>query len=388
MVPGLVRGPMSQALGWPSLPAGLGAAAGALLQREDASAAFLACIEDGRSSSPLSPPRDRRAPGPRLAAEGAGRGCGAHPLLIIGVANLAAARGDAHALPTVAVELETRLRASGRASSASRRHSRSRSRSLSTPPTSNAREALRSVETVIVDEIHALVPTKRGAHLALSLERLEHLRRAEAAAHRPLGHGSGRWTRSARFLGGATVPLVPTENEKRIRGRALAHLLDGTLAPSRLRASRRAHRGARGAKTLRACSASGFPPPLHAEEAGPGRLASTRRRRGVPIAVSETAGEELRYRVRRSVARAKVAAVTIVDAGTRRTLELRIEVPVEDMARIGEPIEIPSGPPRRARSEARSGPPSTHASWTWCASTARRSSSSTAGGLPSGSRRH
>src|SRR5208282_5527831 len=41
--------------------------------------------------------------------------------------------------------------------------------------TSNARQLLRSVETVIVDEIHALVPTKRGAHLALSLERLEHL---------------------------------------------------------------------------------------------------------------------------------------------------------------------------------------------------------------------
>src|SRR2546425_2437079 len=39
--------------------------------------------------------------------------------------------------------------------------------------TSNARDALRSVDTVIVDEIHALVPTKRGAHMALSLERLE-----------------------------------------------------------------------------------------------------------------------------------------------------------------------------------------------------------------------
>src|SRR5205823_9002165 len=38
--------------------------------------------------------------------------------------------------------------------------------------TSNAREALRSVDTVIIDEIHALVPTKRGAHLMLSLERL------------------------------------------------------------------------------------------------------------------------------------------------------------------------------------------------------------------------
>src|SRR5690349_18813114 len=41
--------------------------------------------------------------------------------------------------------------------------------------TSNAREALRSIDTVIVDEIHAVVPTKRGAHLALSLERLEAL---------------------------------------------------------------------------------------------------------------------------------------------------------------------------------------------------------------------
>src|SRR6186997_3487297 len=42
--------------------------------------------------------------------------------------------------------------------------------------TSNARERLTSVDTVIVDEIHALVPSKRGAHLALSLERLEALR--------------------------------------------------------------------------------------------------------------------------------------------------------------------------------------------------------------------
>src|SRR5215204_3223655 len=38
--------------------------------------------------------------------------------------------------------------------------------------TSQARESLRGVEAVIVDEIHSLVPTKRGAHLALTLERL------------------------------------------------------------------------------------------------------------------------------------------------------------------------------------------------------------------------
>jgi ATP-dependent Lhr-like helicase len=50
--------------------------------------------------------------------------------------------------------------------------------------TSAARENLRSVETVIVDEIHSLVATKRGAHLFLSLERLERLR-AEAGARVP-----------------------------------------------------------------------------------------------------------------------------------------------------------------------------------------------------------
>ena len=67
--------------------------------------------------------------------------------------------------------------------------------------TSNAREMLRSVEAVIVDEIHALVPTKRGSHLALSLERLEQLagRRLQriglSATQRPLEE-------VARFLGG------------------------------------------------------------------------------------------------------------------------------------------------------------------------------------------
>ncbi|WP_269856646.1 ATP-dependent helicase [Streptomyces sp. RPT161] len=41
--------------------------------------------------------------------------------------------------------------------------------------TSSARDALRGVETVILDEVHAVAGTKRGAHLALSLERLDEL---------------------------------------------------------------------------------------------------------------------------------------------------------------------------------------------------------------------
>ena len=47
-----------------------------------------------------------------------------------------------------------------------------------------SREILKSVETVIVDEIHAVADDKRGAHLALSLERLEAL-----ADHPPLRIG-------------------------------------------------------------------------------------------------------------------------------------------------------------------------------------------------------
>ncbi|RDI25682.1 Lhr family ATP dependent helicase [Rhodococcus sp. AG1013] len=41
--------------------------------------------------------------------------------------------------------------------------------------TSSARETLAAVDTVIVDEVHAVAGTKRGAHLALSLERLDQL---------------------------------------------------------------------------------------------------------------------------------------------------------------------------------------------------------------------
>lgn len=41
--------------------------------------------------------------------------------------------------------------------------------------TSATREALAGIETVILDEVHAVAGTKRGAHLALSLERLDEL---------------------------------------------------------------------------------------------------------------------------------------------------------------------------------------------------------------------
>jgi ATP-dependent Lhr-like helicase len=122
--------------------------------------------------------------------------------------------------------------------------------------TSNAGETLRSVETVIVDEIHALVPTKRGAHLMLTLERLEALcgRRLQriglSATQRPLEE-------VARFLGGA--------------------------------------------------EAGGQGPKAEGQE-------------------DDEAG--VRFR-----------PVTIVNAGARKVLKLKVEVPVEDMGRLSE-IEV------------------------------------------------
>jgi len=80
--------------------------------------------------------------------------------------------------------------------------------------TSQAREALRGVETVIVDEVHAVAGTKRGAHLALSLERLDALlpkpaqRIGLSATVRPLDE-------VARFLGGsAPVDIVAPPSAK------------------------------------------------------------------------------------------------------------------------------------------------------------------------------
>uniref|UniRef100_UPI001040FCEF DEAD/DEAH box helicase n=1 Tax=Candidatus Protofrankia californiensis TaxID=1839754 RepID=UPI001040FCEF len=84
--------------------------------------------------------------------------------------------------------------------------------------TSRAREALRGVETVIVDEVHAVAGTKRGAHLALSLERLDAL--LDRPAQRVGLSATVRPTEEvARFLGGArevTVVHPPTGKTLRI----------------------------------------------------------------------------------------------------------------------------------------------------------------------------
>ena len=153
--------------------------------------------------------------------------------------------------------------------------------------TSEGGEALRSVETVIVDEIHALVPSKRGAHLALSLERLEALtgrklqRIGLSATQRPLEE-------VARFLGGADAASSKNVVKEVV-------------------------------ETPQAVEAEAEVSSVLMEVAG---------------------GDDATYEVNAPLYR----PVTVINAGTRKLLELKVEVPVEDMARLGEIQEQPSGP--------------------------------------------
>ncbi len=155
--------------------------------------------------------------------------------------------------------------------------------------TSQVSEALRTVDTVIIDEIHALVPTKRGAHLALTLERLEALTRRRlqriglSATQRPLEE-------VARFLGGVEIG-------EPIAARVEAH-------QPHVQAS------------------SDLMPALTATESWSSDAVDT---------------AVLRYR-----------PVTIINASAPKQLKLRIEVPVEDMAHLGQQEELPSGPASQA----------------------------------------
>jgi ATP-dependent helicase Lhr and Lhr-like helicase len=92
--------------------------------------------------------------------------------------------------------------------------------------TSRARELLRSVETLIVDEVHAVAGTKRGAHLALSMERLDRLagnpiqRIGLSATQRPLEE-------IGRFVsGGREIELVDAGRAKELDLRVVVPLDD------------------------------------------------------------------------------------------------------------------------------------------------------------------
>ena len=191
--------------------------------------------------------------------------------------------------------------------------------------TSRAADALRTVETVIVDEIHALVPTKRGAHLSLSLERLQALtsrpiqRIGLSATQRPLEE-------VARFLGGVEVQVSGIRGQGSEEAESASQQVGepasrqvGDTVDRQVSESARREATADPSTPFAAAPVAQDDSAALCEIAGPGAL---------------------RYR-----------AVTIVNASAPKQLKLRIEVPVEDMARLGEMEEIPTGPasqiPRR-----------------------------------------
>ena len=205
--------------------------------------------------------------------------------------------------------------------------------------TSEAGEALRSVETVIVDEIHALVPSKRGAHMALSLERLEAMVNQEGRRLQRIGLSATQrpLEEVARFLGGAEGAGDAAGG---VRGGS-----DPTLSGDV--AAREDGAPGRG-------GAPGGVVQVMLAELGPGDApleeGTTAEDEGaVDAALMAVAGGG-----EQTVAEAEAMAdaahgvryrpVTVVNAGARKVLDLRVEVPVEDMARLGEIQDLPSGP--------------------------------------------
>src|SRR5438128_4479576 len=92
--------------------------------------------------------------------------------------------------------------------------------------TSRAREMLKSVETLILDEVHAVAGTKRGAHLAISVERLDRLteepvqRIGLSATQRPMEE-------IGRFVsGGRAIELVDAGRAKELDLRVVVPLED------------------------------------------------------------------------------------------------------------------------------------------------------------------
>ena len=102
--------------------------------------------------------------------------------------------------------------------------------------TSRAGETLRDVHTVIIDEVHAVAATKRGAHLAVSLERLDSLRASHGTERAAQRIGLSATVRPidevARFLGGsAPVEIVAPPASKTFELSVVVPMDDMTNPP-------------------------------------------------------------------------------------------------------------------------------------------------------------
>jgi ATP-dependent Lhr-like helicase len=273
-----------QQLGWPAIARGESTLILAPTGSGKTLAAFLWCL-NRLMFEPAPPPKERCrvlyiSPLKALAVD-VERNLRA-PL--VGITNVAQAQGVAVTLPAIAI------RTGDTPPQERAKFLREAADILITTPeslflmlTSQARERLRTVDTVIIDEIHALVPGKRGAHLALSLERLEELRSGPPLQRIGLSATQRPLEEVAHFLGGVEARPIP-------------------------------------------------------------RVKATKRPKKKDAVAVEDVEAELHDEFTTDQKPAAFRPVTIINAAEKKRLKLRIEVPVEDMARATPATHLPSGP--------------------------------------------
>ena len=201
-----------QRLGWPSIAANQHTLILAPTGSGKTLAAFLACLDQLWRQPPESPGVRVLYISPLKALNN-----DIHRNLQVPLEGVAeTARQLGHPLP----EIRTAVRTGDTPTAERQRLIRRPPHVLITTPeslhlllTSRARETLRHVTHVIVDEIHALCTNKRGVFLALLLERLEAIQRAGSFVRIGLSATQRPLDEVARYLGG----LAPTA--------------DGSLAP-------------------------------------------------------------------------------------------------------------------------------------------------------------
>lgn len=232
-------------------PTGSGKTLAAFLWSLDRLAAERAAATGGPAGDPADAAGGRRRSREDDAPAGRCRVLYVSPLKALAVdvernlrAPLAGMRQTARRLGLAVPEISVAIRSGDTSPQERRRFAARPSDILITTPeslflllTSQAREALRSVETVIVDEVHAVAATKRGAHLALSLERLDALlsrpaqRIGLSATVRPVNE-------VAAFLGGPRpAAVIQPPSEKTIEVKVVVPIedmteLDGAPRPS------------------------------------------------------------------------------------------------------------------------------------------------------------
>ena len=200
-----------------------------------------------------------------------------------------------------------------------------------------SRAVLGAVETVIVDEIHALARDKRGTHLALTLERLEHLQAGAPPQRVGLSATQRPIEATARLLVGAGSRA--SSHHRRLRARPRLETVSGA---SRQRARRGGLHRADGRDPRPHRRARAGPPHdarfrQHAADVGTSgararRAPRTRPGGSAPREPFETTAPRPRNRLRAGDLRALVATAS---------LELGIDIgPVELVCQVGSPRSI------------------------------------------------